>query len=167
MLSAGPQISEPGDWDLGQRWGGVGAVVILGDQQQIIDFLLVETRQRQIEVRLVQLLNFKGQQFFVKVGPGRGSIHEQAERLHLRIGPLVAENHRDCGHVAAGPGSQLLRTLQPEVTIHYGSAAAGKHRDLEAKFADAGAHAIHGRIVFPWVANIKHKAVYVPENDLH
>ena len=65
------------------------------------------------------------------------AVHHQAEGLHLRRRPLVAEDHRDCGRVAAGPRSQLARSLQAQVTVHDLAVAAGQHGDLEAELADA------------------------------
>jgi hypothetical protein len=49
------------------------------------------------------------------------------------------------------------------VAVHDGSVAAREHRDLEAEFADAAAHAIHGGVVLAWVAGVENKPVDGPD----
>src|ERR1035441_5447808 len=86
--------------------------------------------------------------------------------LHLCIGPLVAEDYGDCGHVAARPGSQLLRALQSEMPIHHFAVAAGQHRTLEPEFANRGAHAVHDRVVLPRISGVEDKALDGPCQNL-
>jgi len=52
-----------------------------------------------------------------------------------------------------------------KVPVHYFSIAAGKHWDLETKFANRRAHPIHGLIVLSWVAGIFHQAFDWPVLD--
>jgi hypothetical protein len=55
----------------------------------------------------------------------------------------------------AGTSSQLARGFQAQVTIDDLAVASGEHRDFEAKFPDATAHPIHGRIVLARVAGVE------------
>ena len=50
-----------------------------------------------IEIRLLEFLQLQREQFFVPIRPRHRTIHHQPERFYLRVGPLVAEDHRDLG----------------------------------------------------------------------
>ena len=105
-----PQVAKAGYGSHRQRRRGVGSLLV-GNRQQPIDLARIEAGQAEIVIGLAQLLEFQGQQFFVKGGPGRGSIHQQPERFDLSIRPLVTQDRWNTGRVAAGPGSQLARGL--------------------------------------------------------
>jgi transposase len=49
----------------------------------------------------------------------------------------------------------IPKNANSQVTVHHGSIAAREHRDLEAKFPDAGAHAIDCGVVLARVAHRK------------
>jgi hypothetical protein len=59
----------------------------------------------------------------------------------LRRGPLIAENNWHFGD------AQLARGLQAQMPVHDFAVAAGEYRDLEAKLANAAAHASTQRII--------------------
>ena len=127
----------------------------------------IEAGQAEIEIRGVEFLQFQGEQFLVPIRPRHGAVHHQPEGLHLRRRPLVAEDHGDCGRVAAGPRAQLARGLQAQMAVHHLAVAAGEHRDLEAELADAAAHAIHGGIVLAGIAGVEDQPVDGPGLDLY
>ena len=118
MLAAQPQIASPRHRVRGKRRSLLW-LSLVWEQQQIVDLLGVEAGEREVEVRLVQFLQFEGEQFVVPVGPGHRAIHHQPERLDLGLGPLVAEHHGDSSRVAAGPRAQLARGLESEVAVHH------------------------------------------------
>jgi hypothetical protein len=51
------------------------------------------------------------------------------------------------------------------MTVYDLTVAAGEDRDLEAKIADATAHAIHDRVVLAWVARVENELVNWPVFD--
>jgi hypothetical protein len=78
-------------------------LVIFGRDEQVVYLTGFETGERQIEVRLVQFLQFEGEQFAVKVLPRGRAINKQPERPDLRIAPLITEddwNLRDARRAA-------------------------------------------------------------------
>jgi hypothetical protein len=51
------------------------------------------------------------------------------------------------------------------MAIHQGSVAPRQHRNLEFEFADAIAHAIHGRVVLPRISGVEDQSVNGPVFD--
>ena len=70
----------------------------------------------------------------VPLRPRDGTIHHQPERLHLRRGPLVAEDHRDLLQ------PQLLCRLEAQVAVHDFAVAAREHGNLEAELRGSMLH---------------------------
>jgi hypothetical protein len=65
----------------------------------------------------------------------------QAERFHLGLAPLVAENQRHLRYI------RLPRRFQPQVAIDHFAGAAGKDGNLETELANAAAHSINRGVV--------------------
>jgi hypothetical protein len=56
--------------------------------------------------------------------------------------------------------------FKPEMPVDHLTVATGQHRNLEPELADAGAHAIHDRVVLAWVPSVEDEPVYGPNLDL-
>src|ERR1051326_3340601 len=104
MLSADPQVPNARCCVLRKRWRRV-RYLLVRKREQPINLAWVESGEAEIEIRLAELLQFDGEEFLVPRCPRHGAIHQQPERFHLRVGPFVAEDRRDCGDIASWPGS--------------------------------------------------------------
>jgi hypothetical protein len=62
--------------------------------------------------------------------------------------------------------TQFLCRLQPKMTVDHLAVAAGQDWNLEAEFADAAAHPVHGGIVLPRVADVEDQPFDWPELNL-
>src|ERR1019366_4259489 len=144
---------------------GIGSIVV-GGEQEVIDFFRVETGEAEIELRRGELLQLESEKLFVPRRPGCGPIHQQAEGFHLRFGPLVAEDHRDRTRVAAGPRSQLPRSLQAEVAVYNFTVAARQDGDLEAELPNARAHFIDDSVILPRVPSVEDELIDWPDLNL-
>src|SRR5262249_54084022 len=96
----------------------------------------------------------------IEICPRGRSVHEQPECLDLRWRPLVAEDHGDL------IDPELARSLQAQMPVDDFAVAAGKHRNLEAKFTDRTAHPVDGSVVLAWVARIFNEPVDGPKLDV-
>jgi hypothetical protein len=165
VLAARPEVANARNRVLGSRRRGVGPFFV-GNGQQAVNLSGVETRQAEIEIGGAEFLQLQREKLFVPLGPGDRAIHHQSESPDLRGRPLVAEDDRDLSRVPTGPGAQLPRCLQPQVAIDDFAITAGEHRDLEAEFANRGAHAIHSGVVLPRVACVENEPINEPSLDL-
>jgi len=164
-IATEPQVAWAGHWVVRDRRDGVGGIIV-SRQQQAIDFLQVETGQRQIELRRTEFLEFESEKLFVPRRPCRRPIHQQAEGFHLRFAPLIAEDHRDGTRVAAGPRSKLARRLQPEMAVHDLAVAARQDGDFEPELPDTGAHSINDSVILPRVPDVEYELVDRPNLNL-
>ena len=166
-VAAEPQVAGAGHGILGQRRRRVGLVVVIRASQQIVDLLRDRSRSgSRSKSASLSSCNSRASSSSSQSAQVTERFTISRNALTCASRPLVAEDHRDCGRVAAGPRSQLARGLQPQVAVDHLAVAAGQHRNLEAEFADAAAHAIHGGVVLARVAGVEDEAVDRPDLNL-
>src|SRR5207249_640813 len=103
-------------------------------------------------INSIQFLQFDGDGVPIPLCPGGGSVHCQTKRLHLRVGPVVAYDHRQLSH------AELSRGFEMQVTVDNLVAAADQNGNSESILLDTGRHAIYGMIVFAQWAAVRPKA---------
>jgi hypothetical protein len=95
-----PKVAKPGHGRFRQGRHGVRLFVII-ERQEGIHFAGVNSREAEIEVRLLDLLKLQGQQLAIPVGPRCRAIHEESERLHLSEYQQQQSRHTPALHAPA------------------------------------------------------------------
>src|SRR5215210_9399508 len=94
MRSTLPQVARPGHRVDRQLGYGICFLVIAVDSEHGIDLEAVKPGELEIEVAELQLGELEADMFEVPVGPGSGSIHQQAKGFHLCRRPVITEDDR-------------------------------------------------------------------------
>ena len=162
VLATDPHIARLGD-GLGLHLGGLVGIgqaldrrLFLSQAEQAVEFVLVKAGQLQVEVQVLQVLEFQGQQFLVPVRQLRHAIDADAERLDLGVGQVIGEQDGDGGEL------ELARGLEPQVAIDHRAVAFGDDGDAEAELSDRGGDAVDGVIVVAGISRVLHQPVNRP-----
>ena len=79
-----PNVTEARSGMLRRRRHLIGAVVIFGITQKVVDLSVIEAGERKIEVEALEVGEFQCQEFLVPFCPAHRTVHQQPERLYLR-----------------------------------------------------------------------------------
>jgi hypothetical protein len=139
--------------------GGLLVVAVAGGlvvTQQARNLLVVEARQRQIEVGQLQVFEFERQQRLIPLRPGSGSVGQQTEGLDLRIRQLVGQDDRHRRQ------PKLARRLEAQMAIDQFAGALGHHRNPKSELGDDRGHLLHGVVVLARIPGVVDQSVDRP-----
>ena len=133
-----PQIAGPGHRVIGQRRRGIAFGRRRPRRSKSSISLVSNPVRPRSKSDCLEVLQLQSQQFLVPVRPGSRPVHHEPEGLDLRRGPLVAQDDRDLGNAHF---ARALRRKWPSITS---PSLRTRHGNLETKFPNAAAHAVHG-----------------------
>lgn len=105
----------------------------------------------------MEFLKFEREEFLIPVCRSHRAIDHDAECLHLRGRPFVAENHRDLRE------PQLVRRLSTEDGRPPLRRAANEAGNFESELPDRGTHPIDRCVVLARIACLRNQLVGRPE----
>ena len=79
MLAKQPQVAEPGNRYFRQRWRSIGFLVVF-ERQKPVDLARIKSGEAEIEIGLLDLLEFERQKLLVPIRPGNRGPHGEGDR---------------------------------------------------------------------------------------
>ena len=90
---------------------------------------------------------------FAPQSAARASFVRDVDRIEKYLAAELRPSTNGLALFSCAGAENFFEAVQ--LTVRHFTVTAGKHRDLEAEFPDAAAHAVHDRVVLPRVASVK------------